>query len=230
MSETKQSSPSRESQWIGLLVLGFGALCLGAVGFFIYHSMNAAPEDIAGGQAVQQTAQVQVQQQKQQQASAAKDADRRSELSKSLDGIKSRSAKEPNSAAADMEVSESQISGAWETILKQNMTGIMDLSNGRYRLILANDNPAVYRFFSNGTYEVDGKNILILRPDPNSSAPQDGFRYRPVYREPMSVKMERRGEYMIWTRPPSTYYNVINPSSHPLLRLADDNLMIWQAF
>lgn len=225
--KTKPAGTSREAQWIGLLVLGFGAICVLAVGFFIFANMRSSGQDTAES-AGQQSAQVQ-QTQKEQNKNAGDADDVRAELSRSLSAIRDSGSADTKNSSKDAEVSEAQIRGGWETILTKNMTGIMDLSKGRYRIILANDSPSAYRFFSNGTYEVIGKNILILTPNTQAQAPKDGFRYRPVYGQPFSVQMERKGDYMIWSRPPASAPGR-NPSSHPLLRLADDNTMIWKAF
>ncbi len=223
----KPAGTSREAQWIGLLVLGFGALCILAVGFFIFGHMRGGAQD--GDAAVQQQLSQNNQSNALQQTKKTEPDDVRTELSRSLDSIRDSGAVRKKSAGQDAEVTEAQIRGSWETIMKKNMTGIMDLSKGRYRIILASDSAATYRFFSNGTYEVVAKNILILNPSPGAQAPNDGFLYRQLYNQSFSVQIKRDGDYMLWSRPPASAPGR-NPANHPLLRLADDNIMIWKAF
>ncbi|MEM6782075.1 MAG: hypothetical protein AAF569_09460 [Pseudomonadota bacterium] len=219
MTETKNKpqQSSLQSKWIGFLVLGFGALCLGAVGFIIYQSSVSTQS-----QPVMQTERTQ---------NAQSDTDqRRADLNRSLSEMGSTRSQTQNAQSANQDFDFSQIIGAWEATLSDHLVGILQITNDGYRLILSKDNPRANRFFSTGTYQLVENNVLILNPDLSATAPQDGFRYRRLHNSPFSVKLEQRAEFMIWSKPSSSNSFVSNPGAHPILRLTDDGLIIWNPF
>lgn len=223
----KRMKGSAQSQWIGLLVLGFGALCLIAVGVLIFQPMHSAEQE------PQTTAQKTSNQNPQNtQAWSNKQIDERNkELDASIRSIErsSKKIKGDDRTKQQAAVEYTEIRGAWQTILKRSTTGILDISRDGYRMIIGNDSPNAYRYYSFGTFDVLDGNVLVFYPQKDAIAPNDGFKYRQLYTKPFSMSIKRQGEYQIWTRAPAGG-PIVNPSSHPLLRLAQDGIVLWKKF
>jgi hypothetical protein len=224
---------SRESQWIGIVVLAFGLIAMITVGILAFSRFSGGDNNVE--QALQRQQQEQAQQSARQatpqssvpssQAPAAKPASRSGDLLSSMNKMGDSDDKE---LAIDKEtIAYGDIKGAWEIGLPEHV-GVVDFKgDGTYRILLEDTKNTSKRLYSNGTYELQENGVLILTPNSSMRPPVDGYSYRAVYQGPYALQLSLQKGYMIWTAPPANL-GFYQSSVHPFLRFAPENLAVWE--
>lgn len=195
---------SREAQWIGFLILGFGVLAVIAVGILAY---NRFAKDNPEREAV-------------------------SELAKSIESARKQEQKEPQNPAPQKPAYKRQhslqikdIEGTWQTSLPDGQA-VFQLEGRVYSMIVAFNDPRLNRFYSSGTYDIR-EDIVILEPRLDWQLPEDGFEYSTLAMSHFPVLISVQRGQMIWQIPP-TGEGIYVPPVHPFLRLTQDKTAVWK--
>ena len=123
-------------------------------------------------------------------------------------------------------ISESEITGAWDARIEDGRA-LLQLSKGKYKLIVVPDNKYSSRWYSNGAYSLQ-KGLLMLRPDLSVPAPDSKkFTYRILTRSKFPVSVAKHKGRLIW-QVPSDEYDVYVPNHHPFLSRAKDKIAVWK--
>jgi len=190
--------------WIGLLILAVGFISFAVVGIKAVTKFTAPQE----GEVVVS----------QQEIREFRASERPRSTSAPL-----RAAPEPK-FKRDKDIKEGEITGAWQANIK-NAKLLMQMRRGQYKLVIIPGNNG-NRFYSNGTYTLDG-DILLLKPDFNISAPQSNVTsYAVLTRSPFPVMVTKNKGNLVFQRPVPAA-NVYVPNIHPLLSRAEYDLVVF---
>ena len=209
-----QVSQSRESRFIGYLVLGFGVLAVLAV-LILAFGRN---EDTSGEA-----------KQAQKPASA-------SEIRADLQAPGTAAPAEAPKANSDLfferdaKFDADKMEGDWQTVIGR-YTAVLQIRKNVYQLIMASSDPKVPRLYSSGTFKV-AEDIILLNPRmdwPAPAAPAGRtVSYKKLTRAPFPVIARFDGGKMLWQNTPQSEKRVSGPYTSPLFMSEDVKLATWQ--
>lgn len=207
-----QTSQSRESRFIGYLVLGFGVVAVLAVLIMAFGRKDVpvnkdAPKPASANE-------IKADLGNSTGSSTAAPSPIRSDLFFERD---------PDFDAGDME-------GDWQTTIGR-YTAVLQVRKGVYQIILAGPNPNTPRFYSTGTMKVT-EDIIMLNPrmdwPPPKSPAGKVVVYTKLTRAPFPVIAKFDGGKMLWQNVPQEEKRVSAPFTSPLFKSENVKLAIWQ--
>lgn len=212
---------SRESRFIGYLVLGFGVLAVIAVLVLAFAGNDdTAPAAPGATTAANGPA-----------AAPAKPVAAEDLALGITNPPASRSApvtdlfftRDPNFRVAGME-------GDWQSAIGR-YTAVLQIRKNVYQLILASPDPAAPRFYSSGTY-ISREDVIMLYPrnDWPPPAPPKGraISYSKLTRAPFPVIARFDGGSMLWQNVPREEKRVMAPYRSPLFMSEDVAVATWK--
>ena len=224
---------SRESRFVGYMVLGLGVVAVIAV-------LMIAASKFGGKQDAQPLSQTPMSAQnnvvtpnqpvddKNLQARVAQDL---------LSGMKPVTAtpvkpvakkelyfrREPDLNAPDIE-------GAWQTMISKS-TAVLQMNGGTYQIVIADPKEYSRRLYSAGTYKVL-EDIILLTPRLDWPAPQapkgTDVNYAPITSAEFPVVAAIKSGKMLWQNPPSSETRIYVPRAMPLLLDVTQGYIVWQ--
>lgn len=202
--------PSRESRFIGYLVLGFGLLAVIAV---LILAMGKKDESSQAADAQKQTT----------------TGDLRAALSASTP----RAVKPPKQELffeRDADLNADRMHGNWQASIGR-YTAVLQLRKDVYQLILASSDPNAPRIYSSGTYKVI-EDIAMLTPNvdwPTPAVPQGRVViYNKMTRAPFPVLVKFEGDQMLWQNVPASEKRVRGPYTSPLFMTEKVKVAFWK--
>ena len=213
---------SRESRFVGYMVLGLGVVAVIAV-------LMIAASKFGGKQDAQPLSQTPMSAQnnvvapnqlvddKNLQARVAQDL---------LSGMKPVTAtpvkpvakkelyfrREPDLNAPDIE-------GAWQTMISKS-TAVLQMNGGTYQIVIADPKEYSRRLYSAGTYKVL-EDIILLTPRLDWPAPQapkgTDVNYAPITSAEFPVVAAIKSGKMLWQNPPSSETRIYVPRAMPCM-------------
>lgn len=230
---TSPLKPSKESQFVGYLVLGFGILAVIAVLIVAAKKFGNTPQP-------QQATQTQPSQPvptlppentKETQKRIAQD------LLTTMNTAPEKPKAQPKIAPKkDLYFSRQpglkpeSITGAWQALIGQS-TAVLQMNGGTYQIVLADPKEYSRRLYSSGTYTILD-DMILLNPRMDWSAPTppvgtDVF-YQSITTAPFPVMVGMKGGRMLWQNPPSTETRVYVPRAMPLMQDRSQGFITWQ--
>lgn len=231
---------SRESRFIGFLVLGFGIVAVLAVGMIALQSPDTAP--------VQKAA----------PTPAAKPGDASKTVEKAPPALRGSQApvahegvvsdltslfsKDPASGAKkkktgnelyfkrQSDVAAAAFVGSWQAYIGER-TAVLRMNGNAYQVIVADVKDYSYRLYSSGSYTVKG-DIIQLTPQMSWPAPPvpkgQSVTYTTITASPFPVIAAIKGGDMLWQNPPQDEKGVRVPRALPLMLGENQNYIIWK--
>lgn len=239
---------SKESRFVGYMVLGFGILAvmsvlLIAANRFGHQGTPAVQDAIVPPNAAIVPP---------QQPALATGAAPSSPLSPELQGRVARdllgalpSAPSSSSGAStrykqppkdelyfkrEPDLNQKDIVGAWQSSVG-NSTVVLQLGQGIYQIVMADPSQYSYRQYSSGTYEVlEDLVTLTPRTDWAPPSPPQGTDvvYNAITTAPFPVMVAMKGGAMLWQNPPSTETRIYVPRALPLLQDSGQGYIVWK--
>lgn len=218
---------SRESRFVGYLVLGFGFLAVVSVLFIAFS--RGGGEDSGGPVA---PVAVTPENRGAAQGGAALDVSPR-EL---IGALPQAGPKAPEVEVVDTDLffervknfNAGAMEGDWQALIGR-YTAVLQIRKSVYQIILASADPASPRYYSSGTYELI-EDILVLNPrqdwpPPGSSA---SVSYSRLTRAPFPVIARYQGDGMLWQNPPQSEKRVSGPYTSPLFMSENIKVAHWK--
>lgn len=196
---------SKESRFIGYLVLGFGLLAVITVIIIAVNgkSGDQSPQDETAAQLVQ--------------------------------GLVDTPVSKPPAPKKELvfprspDVDESDMQGAWQAAIGR-YTSVLQFNKGVYQIIMASPDPNAVRLYSSGTYK-GLEDILVLTPKldwPQPVSPEGKkITYDMLTRAPFPVIVLFDKGKMIWQNPPQSERRVLVPYKNPLLVDDKEHYIVW---
>ena len=145
--------------------------------------------------------------------------------SQSTESVERKTQKKPI-IKRQKKISENDIAGAWDSRTQEGRA-LLQLNEGKYKIIIVPSNRGPSRWYSNGTYTLD-EGLLTLMPDLSIPAPQsDRFQYRVLTRSKFPVAVAKHKGRLIW-QVPGDEYDVYVPTHHPYLNRVKDKIAVWK--
>jgi hypothetical protein len=118
--------------------------------------------------------------------------------------------------------------GAWQSMIGE-YTGVLQIQNGTYQIILATQRPNAPRLYSLGTYSTI-EDIVTLTPRLDWPAPasQLGASYEVLTRAPFSLLVGMYKGRLLWQNVPHSEDRVLTVSRSPLFLDNSVNYIVWQ--
>lgn len=213
---TRQGGPrppqSRESKFIGYLVLGFGIVAVVAVLLLAFMGGGAPDTNVrqpAPGQAAK------IAPLKPQELIQAPEPVPEPEY-------KSPFKRQPNMDAAGLD-------GNWQGMIGQ-FTAVLQMNKGVYQIILATDDSYMPRYYSSGTYKVL-EDMITFTPQNNWPPPvtrSGKGNYQAITRAPFSLMSAFYEGKMLWANVPPTEERVRRYLEVPVFMSEDVAYVVWQ--
>lgn len=221
----RQKPISKESRFVGYLVLGFGLLAVIAVLVLAFSGGgddNTPVADKASGSASASATQA--------PAPALLPRD----LVNDLSALESKSAKSVTTSRDLLfertpRFDASAMEGDWQTMIGK-YTVVLQIRKDVYQIILANTDPAAPRYYSSGTFHVI-EDIIMLSPRQDWPPPSSGsgqVSYAKLTRAPFPVIARYEGGKMLWQNPPESEKRVNGPYTSPIFMAENVRLATWQ--
>jgi hypothetical protein len=121
-------------------------------------------------------------------------------------------------------IKERDVAGVWDTYLGDARV-LLQLKDGRFRLILINQNSRNLRYYVNGSYRME-EDIVFFDPDPQSPAPRGDFDYEILTRAEFPVMVSKHRGKMVWMKP-SDDVDIYVPNYHVILDRAQNDIAVW---
>ncbi len=128
----------------------------------------------------------------------------------------------PNFDAAKM-------NGEWQAAIG-DYTAVLQVDKNVYQVILAGENEQVARIYSSGTFKVM-EDIVMLTPQKNWPQPateSKEIKYRKLTTAAFPVVAYFNDDEMIWQNPPRSEKRVLTPRKSPLLLSQDQEAILWK--
>jgi len=228
----RASSLSRESAFIGYLVLGFGILAVVAVVLLLMGRDNVSNQAQAPKTPVQQNAAHSL------PASPTSDAagnTTAAQLRRDLNAMPQTAAvpSEPEPALAFSRggaIDKDDLSGGWQAMIGDRLA-VMQMEKGAFQIILAPADPTFPRSYSSGTYDVL-EDMVILNPRLDWAAPKvpegSGIRYERLTAGSYPMIVAFKGGEMFWQPVPATETRIYVPLTNPLLVGTQQRFISWK--
>ncbi len=122
------------------------------------------------------------------------------------------------------------IEGAWQAMIS-NSTAVLQLSKGTYQIVMADPAQYSYRQYSSGTYTVM-EDLITLTPRndwaPPSPPKGTDIVYASITSAPFPVMAGFKSGKMLWQNPPSSETRIYVPRMLPLLQDSAQGYIVWQ--
>ena len=122
-----------------------------------------------------------------------------------------------------------KMNGEWQASIGQ-YTAVLQVDKNVYQVILASENEQVARIYSSGTFKVM-EDMVMLTPQknwPQPAAASKEIKYRKLTTAAFPVVAYFDGDEMIWQNPPRTEKRVLAPRKSPLLLSQDQEAILWK--
>lgn len=125
-------------------------------------------------------------------------------------------------------LTESKVDGDWETSFL-DYNGLFQLRDGTYQLLAVRTVPGVARYYSRGTYTLDGA-FMTLTPDKAMGTPateDPDNKYLPLGHRAFTVEMRLKDDRQMWfPGPVDANFPNRNPA-HPLIQFSGGDSLVW---
>ncbi len=233
---------SKESQFIGYIVLGFGALAVISVmlvaanRFGGKNTNSPMVQNVTTTEQVVQTPPTPVSKpvpinNPELQNRVAQDLIKNLPQNFSSAPVQT---KKPNkqelyfNRQPDLKISD--IEGSWQSMVGDS-TIVLTLTRGSYQMIVANPNEYSERKYSSGNFTMI-EDILVFSPRhdwPKPTPPRGtDVKYTPITMAKFPVIAAMRGGKMLWQNPPSTENRVYVPRALAILTDPKQGFLVWQ--
>lgn len=208
---TQKPEPTRESRFIGYVILGFGAVALLSMLIIALNSPSIDTDEALPDE--QTTARLQETiQQTQTPAPRAQPA---------------------SSPAAQLvlprvkSVNESQVAGGWQAQIG-DYVAVLQMKGGAFQVILAHPDPARARLYSSGVYRLID-DIVALEPRLDWKAPvSQGVFYERLTTGSYPMIAGFKDGAMVWQNVPRDDRRIYAPPRSPLLLDPARNYIVWR--
>ncbi len=231
------AAASRESRFIGFLVLGLGIIALLAVVMIALSSRNGAPDGTSA------TVKARTEKTAEEKALEAIPARVRKyeapknvaeDLSSSLPHKIKMPPKQEEKPELffkrDPSLDAASMIGSWKAAVG-SYVAVLDMDGQIYQIVMADPNNYGARLYSAGTYEVL-EDMVTLRPQntwPFPDAPKgQGIKYNRITTSPFPVVVALKGDNMFWQNPPESEIRVVPLRKLPVLLSENLDYLTWQ--
>lgn len=203
--------PSRESRFIGYLILGFGAVALLSVIIIALSNPTLDTDEALPDEQTTARLQETIQQ----------------------TGVSVPSVQAPAPSAPQLvlprakSVKESQIAGGWQAQIG-DYVAVLQMKDGAFQVILAHPNPARARLHSSGSYRLID-DIVALEPRLDWKAPvSQGVSYERLTTGSYPMIAGFKDGAMVWQNVPREDRRIYVPPRSPLLLDPQKNYIVWR--
>ncbi len=231
---------SKESRFIGYIVLGFGIVAILAVLLIAFGfgsgNKNVSKQKISEKKQVAQLTQEE-QAYKNIPPRIRKYVEPPESIAKDLTSVLAQT---PKAAAVVPQkqvlffkrqpgLDAAKIVGAWKSTIGK-YTAVLNMDGKVYQVVLADPDNYGYRLYSSGTYQVIDDMILFKPqkkwPSPTVPAGQE-IEYKKITAARFPVIAAIGGEKMFWQHPPRTEERVTVPRAMPILMGQKQDVVTW---
>lgn len=202
---------SRESRFIGYLVLGFGILAVIAVLILAFSGSGEEGETADAPQPVQAQELV-------------------TALSQQSVAVPAPEPVKDLFFERDADFDAGRMEGDWQAQIGE-YTAVLQIRKDVYQIILANNDPNSSRFYSSGTYKVY-EDIILLNPRldwPPPAVPKGKtINYAPMTRAAFPMIAKYEGGKMLWQNVPQAEKRVVAPYTSPLFGTENVKVASWK--
>ena len=203
---------SRESKFIGYLVLGFGIVAVVAVLLLAFMG-GGAPDMNVQQPTPSQTAKI--------------SPTKPQELIQARAPVPPPEYKPPFKRQPNMDVAG--LNGNWQGMIGP-FTAVVQMNKGVYQIVVASDNISMPRYYSSGTYKVL-EDMITFTPQNNWPKPltQSGKgSYQAITRSPFSLMSAFYEGKMLWANVPPTEERVRRYLQVPVFMNENVDYVVWQ--
>ncbi|PZQ46623.1 MAG: hypothetical protein DI551_04760 [Micavibrio aeruginosavorus] len=207
---------SKESRFIGYLVLGFGVIAIVAVLLLVF-----------GGEKVE-TAQM-PQEATSDQSLKVKPEDLKKQMTNPVRVVKPAVQdtlyfkRDPDLDVGDME-------GDWQGQIG-SYTAILQIRKNIYQIILASPDPNAKRLYSSGTFSI-AEDMAVLSPRNDWPTPVtkagSNIQYQKITVSPFPMLIKFENGSMLWQNPPQSEKRVIAPRTSPIFMSEPVRYVAWK--
>lgn len=201
---------SRESKFIGYIVLAFGVLAVVAVLMLAFMgrapNMDVPAPDVKKAEAISAKSTALIQ--------APKVIPEKKEYTLPFE-------RQPGFDKASMD-------GNWQTMIGM-FTSVLQMNQGVYQVILAGDDPYMPRYYSSGTYTVE-EDIIKFEPNrkwPKPVTKSGGGNYQTITRAPFNMMTAMYEGKMLWANIPPSEIRARRMAKPPLFMSEDVEYVVW---
>lgn len=122
-----------------------------------------------------------------------------------------------------------KMNGEWQAFIGE-YTAVLQVDKNVYQVILASENEQVARIYSSGTFKVM-EDMVMLTPQKNWPEPttdSKDIKYRKLTTAAFPVVAYFDDGEMIWQNPPRSEKRVLAPRKSPLLLSQDQEAILWK--
>ncbi|MEM6811568.1 MAG: hypothetical protein AAF549_03780 [Pseudomonadota bacterium] len=123
------------------------------------------------------------------------------------------------------DIKRAQIEGAWD-MRNEAYRGLLQLSQGNYKLVLIHNTDRRLQRYSVGTYDLKD-DILTFRPRYSAQAQREFAGYSRLTASTFPVLVSKQGSRLVLQRP-TRDAGVFVPNYHPFLNIMPDEIAIFQ--
>ena len=202
---------SKESKFIGFLVLGFGVLAIFTV---LILAFGGDKKETAVAKKVEPVRNLAPELMPNKRPLATQKATPKKD--------KLLFKRNPDFNAAKM-------NGEWQAFIGK-YTAVLQIDKNVYQVILATEDPRSTRIYSSGTFKVL-EDLVMLAPRrdwPKPTSASKNNRYRNLTAAQIPVVAFFEGEEMIWQNKPHSEKRVLSPYQSPLLMSQDQDAILWK--
>ena len=232
--------PSKESEFIGYMVLGFGVLAVIAVAMIATNRFKG--ESKTTNVTTSQTEiMAKVEPKQEPEKIIQNNPDLQNRVAQDLLGnvqnnfaIGEQTYKEPDKRELyfnrQPKINIANIEGSWQAIVGKS-TAVLQIGKGVYQIVMADPTQYSYRTYSSGTYKTI-EDIVVFTPRADWPAPvppaNTDVQYRSITRAEFPVIVAIQGGKMLMQNPPSTEKRVYVPRALSLLSDPAQGYIAWQ--
>lgn len=211
---------SKESRFVGYLVLGFGLLAVIAVLVLAFSGRGGDPQTAEQTSAPAPTL-----------TPALAPGDLVNNDLSALESRRTRSAATSRDLLFERtpKFNASAMEGDWQAMIGR-YTAVLQIRKDVFQIILASTDPAAPRYYSSGTFKVT-EDIIMLEPRqdwPPPASTSGRVSYAKLTRAPFAVIARYSDDLMLWQNPPSSEKRVNGPHTNPIFMAENVRLASWK--